>query len=118
MDLARQILLLLHILGFAALFGGLLAQGGSSEKRVNGAMRDGVGTAFLTGLLLVGVLEAGDAAVDHVKIGVKLAIGLVLLVLVMANLRKSLVPRGLWLGMLLLTVANIAVAVLWSSVHT
>ena len=118
MDLARLILLVVHILGFAALFGGLLAQAGSSEKRVNGAMRDGAGTAFLAGLLLVGVLEAGDGAVDHVKIGVKFGIGLVILVLVMANTRKPRIPQGLWFGMLLLTVANIAVAVLWSPVHT
>ena len=47
------------------------------EKVVNAAMRDGAGTAFLAGLLLVGVLEAGDTSVDHAKIGVKFAIGLV-----------------------------------------
>ena len=117
MDLARQILLVVHILGFAALFGGLVAQTGSSEKRVNGAMRDGAGTAFLAGLLLVGVLEAGDGAVDHVKIGVKFAIGLVLLVLVMANARKATIPQGLWVGLLLLSVANIAVAIFWSPTH-
>ena len=62
-------------------------------------MRDGVGTAFLAGLFLVGVLEAGDDPVDHTKIAVKFAIGLVLLVLVMANLRKEWIPAGLyWAG--------------------
>ena len=74
-------------------------------------MRDGAGTAFLAGLRLVGVLEAGDAAVDHVKIGVKFALGLAILVLVMANIRKPAIPQGLWVGLLLLTVANVAVAV-------
>jgi|SRR5688572_24885311 hypothetical protein len=117
MDLARQILLFVHILGFAALLGGLLVQARDPEKRVNGAMRDGAGTAFLAGLLLVGVLEAGDGAVDHVKIGVKFAVGLVILVLVMANARKPRIPQGLWLGLLLLAVANVAVAVFWSPVH-
>ena len=117
MDLARLILLVVHILGFAALFGGLLAQAGSSEKRVNGAMRDGAGTAFLAGLLLVGVLEAADAAVDHVKIGVKFGVGLVILVLVMANTRKPQIPQGLWAGLLLLTLVNVGVAVLWSPTH-
>ena len=58
------------------------------------------GTAFLAGLLLVGVLEAGDGDVDHAKIGVKFAIGLVILVLVMANLRKPSIPQGLYLGLL------------------
>jgi len=117
MELARLILLFVHIVGFAALLGGLLVQAKDPDKRVNGPMRDGAGTAFLAGLLLVGVLEAGDTAVDHVKIGVKFAIGLVVLVLVMANLRKPRIPQGLWLGLLLLTVAAIGVAVFWSPTH-
>jgi hypothetical protein len=107
----------LHVLGFAALFGGLVVQARSSEKSVNAAMRDGVGTAFLAGLLLVGVLESGDEPVNHAKIGVKFAIGLVLLVLVMANSRKPTIPQGLWVGLVLLSVANIAVAIFWSPAH-
>jgi peptidoglycan/LPS O-acetylase OafA/YrhL len=117
-DIARHVLLFAHLLGWAALFGGLLAQAREPYKRVNAAMRDGIGTAFLTGLLLVGVLEAGDDPVDHAKVAVKAVIGLVLLVLVMANLRKERIPQGLWVGMVLLTAVNVAVAVFWSSVHT
>ena len=118
MDTLRLILLVIHILGFAALIGGLLAQAGDEEKKVNGAMRDGVGTAFLAGLALVGVLEADDADVNHAKIGVKFGIGLVLIVLVMANTRKASIPKGLWAGLLLLAVAEVCVAVLWSPVHS
>ena len=118
MEILRLVLLFLHVLGFAALFGGLVVQARSSEKSVNAAMRDGVGTAFLAGLLLVGVLESGDDPINHAKIGVKFAIGLVLLVLVMANARKPTIPQGLWAGLLLLSVANIAVAIFWSPAHT
>lgn len=119
METLRLVLLVLHILGFAALIGGLLAQVGSKEpKRVNSAMRDGVGTAFLTGLFLVGVLESGDDPVDHAKVGVKLGIGLILLALIMANTRKKQIPQGLWVGLLLLAIANVCVAVFWSPVHT
>jgi hypothetical protein len=117
MDVLRLVLLFVHLLGFAALLGGLLVQVAPGEKRVNGPMRDGAGTAFLAGLLLVGVLEAGDGPVDHVKIGVKFVIGLVVLVLVMANLRKPTIPQGLYYGMLVLTVVNLGVAVFWSTVH-
>lgn len=117
MELVRLILLFVHLLGFAALVGGLVVQAKEGGKRVNGAMRDGAGTAFLAGVGLVGVLEAGDATVDHVKIGVKLVIGLLILVLVMANVRKPSIPQGLWAGLLLLTVANVAVAVFWSPAH-
>lgn len=118
METVRLILLIVHILGFAALFGGLVVQAGAPTKTVNTAMRDGVGTAFLAGLALVGVLEAGDDPVNHAKIGVKFAIGLVLLVLVMANLRKERIPSGLWWGLIALSVINISVAVLWSPPHT
>ncbi len=94
METLRLVLLVLHILGFAALIGGLLAQAGAGEKKITGPMRDGIGTAFVTGLALVGVLESGDDAVNHAKVGVKLVIALVILVLVMANLRKPSIPQG------------------------
>jgi hypothetical protein len=114
----RLVLLFAHLLGWAALFGGLVAQAREPYKRVNAAMRDGIGTAFVSGLALVGVLEAGDfGEVNHAKVAAKGIIGLVLLVLVMANLRKEQIPRGLWVGLIVLTVANVAVAVFWSSVH-
>ena len=118
MEILRLVLLFLHILGFAALLGGLIVQVRDTDKTVNAAMRDGAGTTFLAGLLLVGVLEAGDEDVNHVKIGVKFAVALVILVLVMANLRKPRISQGLWALILLLTVANICVAVFWSSVHS
>lgn len=117
METLRLVLLFVHILGYAALLGGLLVQVRDETKAVNPLMRDGSGTAFLAGLLLVGVLESLGSP-DHAKIGVKFAIGLVILVLVMANLRKPKIPQGLYLGLLVLTVANIAVAVFWSPVHS
>ncbi len=117
METLRLILLILHILGFSALIGGLLVQAGPGEKRVSSAMRDGIGTAFVAGIALVGVLEAGDDAVNHAKVAVKGVIGLVLLVLVMANTRKERIPQGLWIGLLVLSVVNVCVAVLWSPVH-
>jgi len=117
MEILRLVLLFLHILGFAALIGGLLVQAREPQKSVNAAMRDGAGTAFLSGLLLVGVLEAGDGDVNHAKIGVKFAVGLVILVLVMANARKPSIPQGLYVGLLALSVLNVALAVFWSPTH-
>ncbi|MGZ4450033.1 MAG: hypothetical protein ACXVWZ_12550 [Nocardioides sp.] len=118
METLRLVLLFAHLVGFAALLGGLLVQARLPEKVVNPAMRDGIGLSFLAGLLLVGVLESGDEGVDHTKVAVKFTIGLVVLVLVMANARKERIPQGLWAGLLLLTLANLAIAVFWSPVHT
>lgn len=113
MEFLRHVLLVVHLLGFAALLGGLLVQARSAEKSVNALMRDGIGTAFVAGLLLVGVIEADDAPINHAKVAVKGVIALVILVLVMANLRKERISAGLWALLLLLTVANVCIAVFW-----
>ncbi len=68
MEIVRLILLLLHLLGFAALFGGLLVQVREPEKKVNSLMRDGAGTAVVAGVLLVGVIE-GQTNPDAAGIG-------------------------------------------------
>ena len=112
MDVAHVVLLVLHIGGILALLAGLLLQVRHLEKKVVGLMRDGIGTAFLAGLFLVAVLEAGDDPVDRTKIAVKFAIGLVVLVLVMANLRKPRIPDGLYWALFVLTLADVGVALL------
>ena len=114
MKTAHVVLLVIHLAGIVALLVGLLVQVTRPEKQVNRLMRDGIGTAFLAGIFLVGVHEAGDDAVDHTKIAVKFAIGLVILVLVLANLRRVWIPAGLYWGLLVLALANIGVALLWT----
>lgn len=117
MEILRLVLLVLHILGFAALIGGLFAQVAEQDKRITAPVRDGAGTAFVAGLLLVGVIEAGDGDISHAKIAVKFTIGLVVLVLVMANTRKPRIPDGLFVGLLVLSILNVVIAVVWSPAH-
>lgn len=117
MEAIRLILLFIHLLAFAVLLGALLVQAKEPTKRITPWIRDSAGTVFLAGLLLVGVLEGMDADVNHAKVGVKLVIGLVILGLVMANVRKESISKNLWATLLVLTVANVAVAVFWSSAH-
>lgn len=114
MELLEHLLLVVHIIGFSALLGGLLVQARSPEKSVNSLMRDGIGTAFVAGLLMVGVIESDEGDLDHTKIAVKGIVGLVILVLVMANVRKPSISQGLWALLLALTIGNICVAVLWT----
>jgi hypothetical protein len=110
MKVAQVVLVVLHLLGVVALLAGLLVQVRHPEKRITGPMRDGIGTTFLAGLLLVGVLEARDQDFDHTTVSLMFAIGLVILVLVMANLRKPSIPDWLYWLILALTVADIGVA--------
>ena len=113
MDFLRDLLLFLHIIGLAALFGGLFVQIKSDPRVVNNAMLHGILTQLVTGLLLVGVLEGSDADVNHTKVGVKLLVALVIGVLVVVNRKKPALPNGLYLALLGLTVLDIGVAVFW-----
>jgi hypothetical protein len=110
MKVVQVVLLALHLLGVLALLVGLLVQVRKPEKRVIGPMRDGIGTTFVAGLLLVAVLEARDQHVDNAQVAIMFSVGLVILVLVMANVRKERIPDWLYWLILGLTVANIAIA--------
>lgn len=113
MELVYDVLVILHFVGLAALLGGFLVQMSTSPRVVNRAMVDGALTQLVTGLALVGIAEAAlDEDLNHVKIGVKLAVLLVIVVLVWANRRRAAVPTGVWAGIGGLTLANIAIAVL------
>ena len=114
MELLEHVLVFLHFVGWAALLGGMVVQMREPTKSVNAAMRDGIGLAFLAGLFVVGVLEGGDEVVNHAKVAVKFGVGLVVLVLVMANMRKERIPDGLFWGLMALTLGNMAVAVFWT----
>jgi hypothetical protein len=113
MEIARDVLVFLHFIGLAALFGGLFVQLKADRRVVNNAVLHGILTQVVTGLLLVGVLEAQEPEVDHAKVGVKLAVALVILVLALVNRRKPALPAGLFFGLMGLTALNIAVAVFW-----
>ncbi|RJS46507.1 hypothetical protein [Nocardioides cavernaquae] len=116
MDLLRQLLLVVHLVAFAALLGGLLGQAKATQKAVHQSTLWGARIAFLAGLLLVGVLEGGDADVDHTKVAVKLVIGFAVVGLLEARSKKGLTDVLYWVAVGL-TVANVAVAVLWTSAH-
>ncbi len=113
MDFVRDVLLFIHLLGMASLLGGALVQLRDADQVVNSAMLHGALTQVVSGLLLVGVIEGQDDPIDHTKVGVKLAVGLVVAVLCWINRRKDVVPAGLFMGILLMTVANVGVAVFW-----
>ncbi len=113
MQLSYQILVLLHLIGFAALFGGILVQLRSKEPEVNAAMLHGSLTLLITGLALVTLQELGPDPVNYIKIAIKLTITALLVLLVVKNRKFATIPRGLWGLLGVLTIANAAVAVLW-----
>ena len=116
MDFLHDVLTLLHLVGFAALFGGFFTQLKAKEPVVNNAMLHGALTQLVTGVLLVGLassIDDDEYVVDNVKIAVKLAVVLVITVLVFVNRRRQAIARGLLFGIGGLTLVNAAIAVFW-----
>jgi hypothetical protein len=111
--LARDILLFIHLVGFAALLGGAGVQAGDAVKVVNRAMLRGALTLVVTGIALVGVIEGLDEPLDKPQVAVKFAVGLVIALLCWANRARPRVPRGLFSAMVLLTLGDLGVAVFW-----
>lgn len=120
-ELLRNSLLVLHFVGLASLLGGFLTQiraMSAGTAKIIPAMVHGAWTAFVTGLLLVGVAEwriamGANFEVDHAKIAVKTAVVLVILVLVMLNRKKEAVKPNV-LGLIgALTLNNVVLAVFW-----
>jgi len=115
MDFLRHLLLVIHLLGYGALIGGLLVQAREPVKKIHPLMRDGIGTAVVAGLILFG-LDSGEDYADtdwHWKMAVKLIVGGAILALVMANLRKERISNALWAAILVLTLGNVCVAIFW-----
>ncbi len=114
MEILKNVLLVLHFIGLASLLGGFLVQMSAfktSTARINPAILHGALTQIVTGLLLVAVAEFDDHEVNNVKVGIKLAVVLVIWVLALINRKKSAVSNAV-IGVIgLLTLANVVIAV-------
>ena len=114
MEFLEQLLVLAHLLGMAAIIGSavFVARGGVTPARVWGARAQ-----VLTGLLLVGLAEAGDDPVNNAKVGVKLLVAVAVAAcaeVAAAKERKGQGSRPQLVGAAgALAVLNTAVAVLW-----
>lgn len=135
MTVVQGIVLVLHLLGMAAILGGWFAT--RHEGRVHPAVLWGARAQILTGLVLVGLVEAAADPQDppnHPKLGVKLVVALaVVACMEIANARQrragvgdqplsgggaatvaTLPAVNLVRVGVALTLLNVLVAVLWT----
>jgi hypothetical protein len=120
-DFTRNSLIVLHFVGLAALLGGFLTQMKAMKPgfaKIVPAMVHGAWTAFITGLLLVGLAEyriamGANFEIDHMKIGVKSIVALVILVLVMVSRKKDSIKTPVFGAIGALTLTNVILAVFW-----
>ena len=113
MDVAYRLLVLVHLVAFAALLGGALVQLRSREPEVNAAMLHGAWVALASGVALWALAGTFDVSVAVGPLVVKTAVSGVLTLLVVLNRRFSSVPRGLLLLITLLVLTDAALSVLW-----
>jgi uncharacterized membrane protein YfcA len=117
MELLRDVVVLLHLVGFAVTFGAWVAEAAARRFRFTPVMNYGLLISFLTGVALAAPWPAG-IVLNYPKIGVKLAIVVILgAVLGIGSARQRRtgepVARPLFVTVGVLSLAATAIAVLW-----
>lgn len=115
MEILVHVFVVLHLLGMAAIIGSALfvARGAVTPALVWGARAQ-----LLTGILLVGLVQANDEEVNNTKIGVKLLVAIAVAAcaeIAAAKERKGEARPQLVNAAGALALLNVLVAVLWTS---
>lgn len=110
----RLVLLYAHLIGFALLLGGGVAQYLTGKLRMNAAMVWGAGIQLVTGIGLAAPLRGGgDHEPEPAKLAVKGVIAILIFVMVFFSRKREAVNAGHFLTAIGLTLINAAVAVFW-----
>lgn len=116
MEILRHIVVLVHLVGFAILFGAWVVEAVNGKRQITRLMHWGLAIAAVAGLALAAPWGI-EYDLNYMKIGVKLVILLVigaLLGIGAGRQRKSgSVPPAIFWSIGVLTLANAAIAVLW-----
>ncbi|WP_111721169.1 hypothetical protein [Homoserinimonas sp. OAct 916] len=117
MEILRNVLLVLHFIGLAAIIGGVMTQMSkfkTGTARVVPAIMHGAWLQLISGVALVGIIEAADLGdINNMKIGVKLLILVVITVLAFLNRKKDRVASWIVPTIGLLALADVVIAVFW-----
>src|SRR5688572_16796690 len=112
MEILKNVVLAIHIIGVASLLGGVLVQIPAirkGEARILPAIIHGAWTMLVTGIILVGLQYPIGNEVNNVKISVKLAVLVAIVVIALVNRKRETLAR--WVVPVLggLTVVNILI---------
>ncbi|MFB8387791.1 hypothetical protein ACFC3F_11700 [Microbacterium sp. NPDC055910] len=116
MEILKNVILALHIIGVVALLGGVLYQTAAMRKgkaRVLPAMMHGAWTMLITGVLLVGLQYPLGNDVNNAKISVKLAVLVAIIVIALINRKRETVASWVLPVIGGLTVVNVLLATVW-----
>ncbi len=119
LEIVKNVFLALHIIGVAALLGGVLFQikdMRAGVARVLPAIMHGAWTMLVTGLILVGMqypLGRGDD-LNNTKIAVKLVVLVAIVVVALINRKKEKLAGWVLPVIGGLTVVNVLIATVWT----
>jgi hypothetical protein len=112
MSAINTVVYVIHLLAVLGILVLLLLQSNKNPRKLNpGVLHAGL-TALIAGIALVGLHDSvkPDEELNHIKVGIKFVILLVILALGYKNVKKPVLPTNIWLTMIGLTVFNILIA--------
>jgi hypothetical protein len=116
MEILRHFVVLIHLVGFAILFGAWVVEVANRRHRVTRIMNIGLGIAGLAGLILAAPWGI-DYDLNYMKLGTKLVILIIigaLLGIGAGRERKTgSVPPAIFWSIGILTLLNAGIALMW-----
>ena len=112
MSAINTIAYVIHLLSVIGILSLLLHQWNKSPRKLNpGILHAGL-TALIAGIVMVGLHNnvKPDEELNHIKVGIKFIILLIILVLGYTNVKKPELSKNVWLTMIGLTITNIVIA--------
>ena len=116
MEILKNVILALHIIGVVALLGGVIYQArpkGEGGAQVLPAMMHGAWTMLVTGIALVGMAYPLGLTPNNTKISVKLLVLIAIIVVAFLNRKKDSVAKWVLPTIGALTVVNVLLATIW-----
>jgi hypothetical protein len=112
MSAINTVAYVIHLLSVIGILSLLLHQWNKSPRKLNPGILHAALTALVAGVVMVGLHNSvkPDEEINHIKVGIKFIILLVILVLGYTNVKKQELSKNVWVAMLGLTVTNIVIA--------
>jgi uncharacterized membrane protein YadS len=106
---------ILHMLAIIGILSLLLHQAFKSPRKLSGGVLHSALTALIAGVVMVGTWTKvnPNEELNHTKVGIKLLVVVVILVIGYANVKKPELKKNTWLTLIGLTVLNIIIATSW-----
>ncbi|WP_156754064.1 hypothetical protein [Actinokineospora pegani] len=113
MEFVRDLLVFLHLLGMGTLVGTFLIALRAKAAEVNKGWLHGGALQLITGIALMALAPATGAEYDHIKLGTKLLVLVVIGALAMVFTARRANPGWLTPALGGLVVLNVGLAVFW-----